>query len=154
MLSRRVLVTLVLTFFCFGSSDDLVASRAQATEITGTPLIGTWSDGSQALFSANGDHGAKLAFRCGSGSIPGPIHIDACGHFDVPGTYTLEVHQTPNPSQFPPIGPSDVHYIGWVVSNTLYMVVTQPKGRPGNQSFDGLTRIANQPAAVPASLCP
>ncbi|HMA36530.1 MAG TPA: hypothetical protein VKY74_18890 [Chloroflexia bacterium] len=128
-----------------------------------TPLVGTWGlahtligrpPSFDAILAAAGPQGANLAFPCGNGHIPGAILVDACGRFDVEGTISGDVYTTSGAHGSRPDGPTPAHYTGWIISDTLYLVVESPQSKSYQVRGYTLTRIAAQPSPVPVSTCP
>lgn len=96
-------------------------SRSPETEAAGELLSGSWG-GLHVMFEISDDN-AKLEFDCASGSIRGPIHLDAAGHFDVGGTYD---RQGPGPTRQGVKTDSDARYSGTVTGNTMKLNVQLP----------------------------
>ncbi len=88
---------------------------------TGAVLVGSWGGDRANLVLA--DTGGRMTLDCASGTLAGPVHPDAAGHFAAKGSW--EKHNA-GPQQAD-AGPASVpaSFEGHVAGDTLHLTVTE-----------------------------
>lgn len=116
-----------MTSFQILANGALLLAAIIAVPATAAPLMGTWS-GDRINLTVNAE-GAILEADCASGSIKGPLRLDARGRFKASGQYE---QYRPGPQQVDE-GEASLNaaeFAGTVHGKTLALVITAPGTPP------------------------